>query len=81
MGRVLILLLLALLVVWWVFGRAARLRDAPPGGRKRRGEPASQIQDIVACAHCGVHVPRSEAVSDGVDHYCGEPHRLLGRQP
>ena len=36
------------------------------------------IQSIVACAHCGVHVPLSEAVvtPDGA-RFCGQAHRRL----
>lgn len=78
MGRLLILLLLALVVIWWLFGRASQSRGDGPGKRMPRGARRPEVQDIVACAHCGVHVPRTEAVSDGIDHYCGEPHRLLG---
>jgi uncharacterized protein len=36
---------------------------------------------MVACAHCGVHLPVNEAVKDGELHFCGEPHRLLGPRP
>ena len=47
--------------------------------RRRRGRnPPKRIraaEPMVACAHCGVHVPRSEAVRKGDDYYCSEAHR------
>jgi len=34
---------------------------------------------MLACAHCGVHLPQAEAQMDVAGRpYCGEAHRLLG---
>jgi uncharacterized protein len=57
-------------------------RPAPPPA-PQADDP--RVEDMVACAHCGVHLPRGEAVAapDGV-LFCGEPHRLAhaqGRPP
>jgi len=74
MGR-LILLALAVLVLVWLVRRALRSRGRPP-------PPAT---DLVGCAHCGVLLPRAEARSapgDGDAQYCSEVHARLGpRQP
>ncbi len=80
MGRLLILLLIVVVVAWWLFGRAARLRERDAARRAPPGAPPAPgaVQDMVACAHCGVHLPRGEAVLDGERSYCGQPHRLLG---
>lgn len=75
MGR-LILLALAVLVLVWLLRRAfgGRQADAP-------GAPGA-AGDLVACAHCGVLLPRAEARSAGGAHYCGEEHARLGpRRP
>jgi len=75
MGR-LVLLALAVLVLVWLVRRAlgARRKDAPP-----RAGPSGEL---VRCAHCGVHLPRGEArTADGRD-YCSEEHARLGpRRP
>jgi len=75
MGR-LVLLALAVLVLVWLVRRAlgARHKDAPP-----RAGPSGEL---VRCAHCGVHLPRGEArTADGRD-YCSEEHARLGpRRP
>lgn len=78
MGRLLILVLLGLVLAWWLFSRIGKLRG------KQRGAAdvaATGAQNMVACAHCGVHLPLNEAVKDGELHFCGEPHRLLGPRP
>ncbi len=71
MGR-LILLALAVLVLVWLVRRAlhGRQGDAP--------RPPGAPGELVRCAHCGVHLPRAEArlVDTGV--YCSEEHARLG---
>ena len=71
--------LLVLLVVgiglYLLLGRA---RAVPPPDR---GKPAARPPPaaMVSCAHCGVHLPRDETVSDSAGRvYCGEAHRLAG---
>jgi uncharacterized protein len=75
MGR-LLLLALALLVLVWLVRRALAARR--PGGPRRD----AQGGELVRCAHCGVHLPRGEArAADGRD-YCSEEHARLGpRRP
>jgi uncharacterized protein len=75
MGR-LVLLALAVLVLVWLVRRAlgARRADAPP-----REGPSGEL---VRCAHCGVHLPRSEARAAPGGEYCSEEHARLGpRRP
>jgi uncharacterized protein len=75
--------LLVLLVVvglgWWLSGRSARERAVK---RKAEGPGAApKLVAMIECAHCGVHLPRTEAVLDGATPYCGEAHRLAGPRP
>jgi len=75
MGR-LILLALAVLALVWLVRRALRARGRPP-------PPAAA--DLVGCAHCGVLLPRAEAQAapgDGGAQYCSKEHARLGpRRP
>ncbi|HLE66605.1 MAG TPA: PP0621 family protein [Burkholderiales bacterium] len=73
MGRFILLVLALFLLIWLVrsalAGRARR--DAQPPTGEGRGE-------LVRCAHCGVHLPRSESLSAGGHQYCSEEHGRLG---
>ena len=72
MGKLLVLILLVVLAVWLV-RRALR---ASRSGEVSEQQPLQQ--DLVRCARCGVHLPRSEArQADGL-LYCGEEHARLG---
>lgn len=66
-----ITLALIVLLVWWVlrnYRRRVDRKDQPPavGGK---GE------DMVRCAQCGVHLPRSESLTTRGAFYCSAEHR------
>lgn len=42
---------------------------------KAAPRPPLLPQDMVACEHCGVHVPRAEALMLGNHAYCSAEHR------
>lgn len=70
------LLWLAILgVVWWVWSKRKAAADAGPEKRDDR-----QPEKMVTCAHCGVHMPESDAIDDNGLSYCCEAHRELARQ-
>ncbi len=58
-----------LLAVWlWRSGRRDRPGpDHPP--------PPGDPQEMVRCARCGVHLPRSDAVIGRLGYYCSPEHR------
>lgn len=72
------LVLLVVLVVAYMLWRNARLAE-----RKAREEaqapprPVAGPQDMVSCADCGLHLPKSEAVTGAQGRtYCSHEHRL-----
>lgn len=73
MGRLLVLVVLAVLAVWLV--RRA-LRGAAPRPPQAGAPPAQG--ELVRCAHCGVHLPLAEARAQGDRLYCSEEHARLG---
>ena len=80
------ILLIAVAVVVLI----AMLRSTLRRGARKSEQPAPpppppadvpRVEDMVACAHCGVHLPRGEAVAaDDGALFCGEPHRLADAQ-
>lgn len=78
MLRVAFLVLAVVVLIALLRGGLRRKRPAPPptAAPPAVGEP----QEMVACAHCGVHLPRSEAVVAPSGTFCGEAHRLQHEQ-
>ncbi len=71
-----VLLLLVLVVVGLVF--FGRRRAVPPPDKPTARKPDGP-QAMLACAHCGVHLPQAEALMDAAGRpYCSEAHRLHG---
>ena len=69
------LILFAVLgAVWWVWQK----RNLPQSKKPVNRDPAPQ--KMLACAHCGVHFPESDGVSDGGKAYCCAAHHQAARQ-
>lgn len=67
----LLLLVIAAGVVYFLVSGYARKRD-------RSVPAASAGEAMVPCAHCGVNVPRSEALEGAGRFFCSEEHRRIG---
>lgn len=69
-----LVVILVIVVVGWIMLRGGSRK--PPAQPRSRAVPGPQ--PMVECAHCGVHLPRRDAVvaSNGV--YCSEAHRIAG---
>ncbi|HEX8987237.1 MAG TPA: PP0621 family protein [Rhodocyclaceae bacterium] len=52
-------------------------RAQPPSRARQETRPTERM---IQCAHCRIHVPLSESVSDGSARYCSEEHRRLARE-
>ncbi|TAM88759.1 MAG: hypothetical protein EPN41_05175 [Candidimonas sp.] len=74
-----ILLIVAGLLVARIISRqnAARARLAR---RARPATPTTVPEPMVRCAHCGVHLPRSEALLIKGETWCCEAHAKLGHR-
>lgn len=71
-------LLVALVVIIAVgIWRSNRRKAATPAPKPR--PKLQQPEDMVTCAHCGVHLPSSDAItSPDRTPYCSTDHRHLG---
>ena len=74
--KYLVVLLVVVLVLW--LARAARRTPAPRKPPPAQRPPA--IEDMVRCAHCGVHLPRDEALPGRGGVFCGDAHRTAFEQ-
>lgn len=89
------LLVLGVVVIaaWLMMGRSrgrgqtGAKNDSAKRGPNPAGEPGTPgkagapnaAQPIVACAHCGLHLPRVDALADAQGRlFCDHVHRLAG---
>lgn len=74
--KFLLFVVVVLLGVWlWRSGRQNdRHADDPPSAPPT---PPADPQEMVRCAHCGVHLPHGEAVVGRIGRYCSHEHRQL----
>ncbi|WP_144630505.1 PP0621 family protein [Bordetella genomosp. 13] len=92
MGKLIfwVLIVLAALVAWRIVNAraAARMRDEQRGSAARgagprggsSGKAALPAESMVRCAHCGIHLPRSEALLTNGSTWCSPEHARLGPQ-
>jgi uncharacterized protein len=66
-----VLVAVVLLVLWLLRPRRRVADDAKP----RRGTQEIAAEPMVVCLHCGVHLPRSDALPGRGGVFCGEAHR------
>jgi uncharacterized protein len=71
MGRLVVLVLLVVIAAWL-------LRRAWRATRVEKKESPPIPADLVACARCGMYLPRAEAREAGGRLYCGAEHARLG---
>lgn len=65
-------------VLWLMSGR--KRPAGRPGAGPRSARPP-ELEGMVVCRHCGVHLPRSESLpGPGGDVYCSAAHRKAGPQ-
>lgn len=65
----LLIVLLAILFGVWLWRRGRKVSRA--AARQKQ----LQTEDMIACAHCGVHVPRSTSVTGHRGSYCCAAHQ------
>jgi uncharacterized protein len=86
MGLAVKFLLVLLVVGVGLWMLSARLRGpgagGPGGDAARPKKPAAaKPVEMVSCAHCGLHLPATDALALGSDLYCSDAHRRLGPAP
>lgn len=80
MAKLLVVLLVVGVGLWALFARArgARRRGDSQPPRAPSQPAAAPREEMVRCAHCGVHLPGSDAVRVGERPYCSAEHAAAG---
>jgi uncharacterized protein len=69
LGKILLLLVIGL-VVYLMFKSYARNKSVRPTA-------AQAPENMVRCAHCGINLPRSEAILADGETFCSAEHQRL----
>jgi uncharacterized protein len=59
----------------WLLGRGRRSSGSGQGGA---GSAPGAPKAMVSCAHCGVHLPREDALQHDGRSYCSQAHQIAG---
>ncbi len=83
MGKLLfwIVLIILVLFVARLAGRIAASKQDGAQAAKKAQAGARQpppLESMVRCAHCGIHLPRSEALLQNGQTWCSAEHARLG---
>jgi uncharacterized protein len=70
-----LLLVLGFFVAYWI------LKSYKKKVERRAQKPALGAEDMVRCAQCGVHLPRSESLTTDQSFYCSADHRRIHQSP
>ncbi len=75
--KYLIVLVVILVGVWfWRNNRRTELRNKPPRpSAPPVAGPHQQATEVVACALCSLHLPRTDALPGSRGLYCSDAHR------
>ncbi len=80
--RNLLIFILLLVGVWWIrraFERYTQSKRRQAQDMHNAEQPQARLTErVVACEHCGLHVPESEGVHAGEHFFCCDEHRRLG---
>lgn len=82
MKYLLVLIVIIIAVGVWRNQRRAEARERRQAAAPRHpgSAPLPAPQDMVECAHCGLHLPRSEAIEAAGQSYCSAEHRTLAQR-
>ena len=75
LGKILVLIGLGL-VIYLLFKNYQRSLNRPNNTAPTERGP----EDMVKCAHCGVNMPRSEAIFSQGEFFCTPEHQRLGQK-
>ena len=75
MGRLIVLIVLVVVAVWLI-RRALR----GPAQKTNLRNKVQMQGELVRCAHCGMHLPRSEARETQGMLFCSDEHARLGKR-
>jgi uncharacterized protein len=75
-----LLLVLAVFVLFWLLRGTLRRARGPRPPAPPPGATGDELQPMLSCAQCGLHLPRDEALPGRGGVFCGAAHRTAYEQ-
>ncbi len=72
--KYLLIIVIVLVVVWLAARARARVQARETKPVPRAHDPQA-VEDMVTCAYCQVHLPKSDALPGRGGYYCDASHR------
>jgi uncharacterized protein len=72
--KIVVFVIAVVVLLWLLRGTTTRRR------RHRETAQSPSPQPMIACAYCGVHLPRDEALPGRGGVFCGDAHRTAFEQ-
>lgn len=69
--------ILAIAVLVWLLLRMIKKQIDQYKANKVASQGKEQIGTMVRCQHCGLHIPKHEAIESANQYYCSQEHRKL----
>jgi uncharacterized protein len=73
MAKILLFLVAVFVLLWLLRGATERRGNGRNDAARPKGP--TPPQPMIACSHCGVHLPRDEALPGRGGVFCGDAHR------
>lgn len=70
-----LLVVAVVLVAFWIWRNNRRQEQAQRQTMRPPAPPSIPVR-MVACRHCGTHLPETEAIAGSRGVYCSQAHRL-----
>jgi uncharacterized protein len=69
-----LLIAIAFAAAFWLLRNHRRRTD------RAQRPPDTRAEDMVDCAHCGLHLPRGEGITSGPRYFCSAEHEREFRE-
>ncbi|MCP5245214.1 MAG: preprotein translocase subunit YajC [Burkholderiales bacterium] len=76
MGKLVFFLIIAVLIYWILKSRSSEQAENLEESSKAEDTAQKSLEEMVRCAYCGVHLPRSESITSQGEFFCSNEHRL-----
>lgn len=80
MGKLMFFIIIMLFFFWAVRKTLRNMQDQQKQAEREELPSSGGEENMVRCAHCSVHLPRSESITSRGEFFCSDEHRRIHLQ-